>query len=144
MTSLTWTFKFPFSIFLFAFFVFLFWPDPIDFSTDDYEDVRKSKAAKIEARNKTKPAPTVALKPALAVNPSIGTFDLFKSDSYKGSHGLMLQVVHDKNSVINTQFYVSARKGSKFPVVTLYGLQYIMEMLGTTILTFLFYLFLFK
>lgn len=47
----------------------------------------------------------------------------------------MLQEVFKDNQIQNVQFYVSARKGSKFPNVVNFGLQYILEMLENTIIT---------
>lgn len=100
----------------------------------DYEEILTSRRAKVNARKKDRIA-TIDIKPCLAVNPSLLTFNLIKSDSYKGSHGLMLTDVFSENPVINTQFYVSARKGSKFSTVINFGLQYILEMLENTIIT---------
>jgi len=89
----------------------------------------------IRANKRGRPSAIVDIVLPDAIDPLLDTFDLTKSDSYKGSHGMMLAKIHTHNPIIGSQYYVSARKGSKFPAVLFFGLQYFIEMLQNTVIT---------
>jgi nicotinamide phosphoribosyltransferase len=69
------------------------------------------------------------------IDGDLGAFRLTNTDSYKGYHSLMLKEIFGENEIINSQYYVCARKGSKYDEHVLFGLQRLLMIIENTIIT---------
>lgn len=106
--------------------------EKIDAPAVDYDSVRRERQ---EKKSGSTVLVSTQIEPSMKVNESLDNFSLVHSDSYKGSHGLMLCTVYDDNAVNNVQFYAGPRKGSKYPNVINFGLQKLLLTLENTIIT---------
>ena len=100
----------------------------------NYDQVRKQRQDIIQAREESSIAGS-EIVPSMPVNSKRKAWGLDESDSYKGAHGLMLKMINVEKPVNNVQFYAGARKGSKYPNVVNFGLQYLLLQLENTIIT---------